>query len=155
MQKLKFLTQEMRKLSALSLFKDRRTDIRLIEGLYTIKSDVQCFIGSKESCMQKVMRNEKVRCLCTIFETDRQTFWLIEGLYAIKRDVLCFIGSKESCMQKKARSRLKKWESDMPLGHFPWQTDIVAYRGVVCNQKGTPRVKWILGRLNAKNQGPK
>ena len=35
------------------------------------------------------------------------------------------------------------------------QTDIVAYRGVICNQKGYPRVHWILGRLQSKNQGPK
>ena len=28
-------------------------------------------------------------------------------------------------------------------------------RGAVCNQKGSPSVHWILGRLHAKNQGPK
>ena len=27
---------------------------------------------------------------------------------------------------------------------------IVAYRGYVGNQKGSPRVNWIIGRLNAK-----
>ena len=35
------------------------------------------------------------------------------------------------------------------------QTDIVSYRGNVCNQRGAPRVHWIIGRLQAKNQGPK
>ena len=33
------------------------------------------------------------------------------------------------------------------------QADIVAYRGAVFNQKGSPRVHWTLGRLHAKNQG--
>ena len=35
------------------------------------------------------------------------------------------------------------------------QTDIVSYRGNVCNQRGAPGVHWIIGRLQAKNQGPK
>ena len=32
------------------------------------------------------------------------------------------------------------------------QTHIVAYRGAVCNQKGSPRVHWIYGGLHAKYQ---
>ena len=35
------------------------------------------------------------------------------------------------------------------------QANIVAYRGNVCNQKGSLRVRWIQGRLNAKDQVPK
>ena len=35
------------------------------------------------------------------------------------------------------------------------QTGIVAYRGAISNQKGSPRVHWKIGRLHAKNQGPK
>ena len=51
--------------------------------------------------------------------------------------------SKDSCMQK-----LKSFKA-------LFETDIVTYRGNVCNQKGSPRVHWIIGRLHAKNQGPK
>ena len=35
------------------------------------------------------------------------------------------------------------------------QTDIVIYRGNVCNRKGSPRIDWIIGRLQTRNQGPK
>ena len=34
------------------------------------------------------------------------------------------------------------------------QADIVAYRGAVFNQKGSPRVHWTLGRLHAKKSNP-
>ena len=33
--------------------------------------------------------------------------------------------------------------------------DIVTHRGTVCNQKGSPRVHWIIETLPAKNQGLK
>ena len=44
----------------------------------------------------------------------------------------------------------------MPFKQFEREreTDIVAYRGDLCNQKGYPRVHWIQGRLHAKNQEP-
>ena len=49
-------------------------------------------------------RDEKVRCLCAIFETDRQTFWLIEVLHAIKRDFLGRLNAKN----QGPKSRVKK-----------------------------------------------
>ena len=46
----------------------------------------------------------------------------------------------------------------MPFGSFKalfdTDRDTVAYRGNVCNQKGSPRVHWSMRRLNAKNEGP-
>ena len=33
------------------------------------------------------------------------------------------------------------------------QAEIAAYRSNVCNQKGSPRVNWTIGRWHAKNQG--
>ena len=35
------------------------------------------------------------------------------------------------------------------------ETNIVIYRGNVCNRKGSPRIDWIIGRLQTRNQGPK
>ena len=34
------------------------------------------------------------------------------------------------------------------------QTDIVTYRGAICNQKGFPMVIWSIGKVSAKNQSP-
>ena len=33
------------------------------------------------------------------------------------------------------------------------QTDIIAYRGAICNQKRSPRLHLFLGTLHAKKQG--
>ena len=58
-------------------------------------------------------------------------------------------GSFESCMQKGPNSKNEKVISYKYLSPFrDRQADIVAYRGNVCNQKGSPRVNWILGRLH-------
>ena len=38
--------------------------------------------------------------------------------------------------------------------NFRDRLTVVAYRGAVCNQMGSPRVHWILGKLHAKNQEP-
>ena len=73
-------------------------------------------------------------------------------LYSITRDVLCFIGSKASC-RKKSRSDSREEKVICRWSNFRDRpTDIVAYRGAVCNQKGSPRVHWIYGGLHAKYQ---
>ena len=89
-------------------------------------------------------------------ETDGYTLWLRELMYAIKGDLLGFIGPKrrspgKKVVWKKSRSKDKKILSPFWNG----QKDIVAYRGNVYNQKGSPRVHCIIGRLDAKNPEPK
>ena len=65
-------------------------------------------------------------------------------------------GSLESCMQKGPNSKHEKVISYKSLSPFrDRHADVEAYRGNVCNQKGSPRVNWITGKLHAKNQGPK
>ena len=69
----------------------------------------------------------------------RKSFWLIEVLYNIKRGVLWFIGSLDRCIGKlyvKNQGRNR-------------QADIEAYRGNVCNEKGSPRVHEIIRKLHA------
>ena len=53
---------------------------------------------------------------------------------------------------KKSKSNLKDEKVITLLS--PVQ-DIVTHRGTVCNQKGSPRVHWIIETLPAKNQGLK
>ena len=48
---------------------------------------------------------------------------------------------------------MKKWKSFNTSAER--QTDFVAYRGAICNQKGFPLVNLIKGKLYTKNQGPK
>ena len=71
-------------------------------------------------------------CKITGLKKDRQTVRLME----------------ESCLQK-----IKVLTQKIPFRNR--QTDIVAYRGYLCHQKGSPRVHLINGRLHAISQGPK
>ena len=71
----------------------------------------------------------------------------IEVIYAIKRDLLGLIGSKEDWTQKTKDLYLeiRKLPSFKPFQDR--RTDIVAYRGDICNQKGMPLVHWNIGKL--------
>ena len=72
----------------------------------------------------------------------KRTLWLIEVLYTIK------IGKLYAKNQSQKRKKLKVlFETDI--------RDIVAYRGNICIQEGSPWVNWITWRLHAKNEGPK
>ena len=90
------------------------------------------------------------------FKKDIRTLWLIEVLYAVKREFVWFIGSLESCTQKYQGPNSKDEIVISLLSPFRSRhRDIVTYRGNDCNQKGSPRVHGIIGRLHAKNLGPK
>ena len=69
----------------------------------------------------------------------RQALWHKEVMYAIKGLLFQKI---EVLTQEKRK-----------LYAFLRQTHIVAYKGAVCSQKGTPRVHWILGILREKHKG--
>ena len=66
------------------------------------------------------------------------------GAIFMQEGRLFFIGSKKSCMQK-----IKVLTKEMRLFYAflaIFERDIFADRGGVLNQKGSPRVHWILGR---------
>ena len=67
----------------------------------------------------------------------KRTLWLIEVLYTIK------IGKLYAKNQSQKRKKLKVlFETDI--------RDIVAYRGAIYNQKGSPCVIWTKGRWHEK-----
>ena len=77
--------------------------------------------------------------------------WLLEGLYAIEMDVLCFIGSSKCYMQKKFLKIACKIRDKKVIKPFrDRRTEIVAFRGAICNRNGCPLFHWIIEMLYAK-----